>query len=330
MTIAEIEFNNPKFLFLLIPYFLMLGWYLFRKLHKRGAAIAISSEEVVNKRKSLRVLTYRVVPILRFLSILFLILALSRPGRGINYSSVKNLGIDIMIALDLSGSMGQEDFEPKNRLTVAKQVLKDFVSKRKSDRIGLIIFGSEAYLQCPLTIEHQMIHDIVDEIDFTTVDHRRTAIGDAVALATAGMMESKTKSKIVLLLTDGANNSGTIDPETAAKACAEQEIKVYTVGIGKKRYMAKGPLGISIPVESDLDIETLQNISKLTGGKFFHATTAGVLWKNIKDIDRMEKSEVELRIYHEFYDKFEYFLFIAVGLFFSEIILRSVFFRKIP
>lgn len=331
---AQIEFKNPLFLFLLIPYFIMVFWYVYSRLYARGIAIAVSSESVVKRRNSIRVATYRYVPILRFIAILLLIIALSRPGKGINFSSVKNLGIDIMIALDVSGSMMGEDFQPKNRLAVAKQVILDFIQKRKSDRIGMVVFAGEAYLQCPLTIEHQMITDIVNEVDFGTVAVDGTAIGDALALATSRMMDSKAKSKIILLLTDGVNNKGTIDPETAADACAEMDIKVYCVGIGQDgKVPYPGPAGLPFAKNYRYNLfdETgLRKISEVTKGKFYRAKNSGVLWENIKDIDRLEKSEVELKIYHEFYDKFYYFLVAAVALFFLEIVLRSIFYRKIP
>jgi Ca-activated chloride channel family protein len=325
-----LEFKNPWLLLLLLPYLAMAAVFIGNRLYARESAIAVSAEGVVKKRGTVRSATYRFLPILRFLSILFLIIAVARPGRGVSYSSIKNLGIDIMIALDVSGSMSNEDFQPKNRLTVAKKVLKDFISIRKSDRIGLIVFANDAYLQCPLTVEHNIIHDIVDDIDFGIVDHRRTAIGDAVALATSRMMDLKSKSRMILLLTDGANNAGIIDPQTAAKASAELGIKIYTVGIGKKEYLRSDIFGNRRLVKSELDIEALQKISDITGGKFYNATSGGVLWQNIQDIDRLERSEADLRVYHEFFDKFQIFLIISISLFFLEVMLRSVFYRKIP
>ena len=147
------------------------------------------------------------------------------------------------------------------------------------------------------------------------------------------MMDSKAKSKIILLLTDGRSNTGTIDPETAANTCREMGVKVYSVGIGKKGMPVPYPtgfMGMKRNIESDLDDETLIKISETTGGKYFNATSAGVLWQNIRDIDMLEKSEVKLNVYNEFYDKFQYLLTIAVCLFFFEILLRSVFFRKLP
>ncbi len=329
----QLEFKTPLMLLLLVPWAAMLFWFLFRKLYNREAAVAISSERVVRARGSIRARTYRFLPVLRFAALLLLIVALSRPGKGVHYSSVKNLGVDIMIAMDVSLSMLAEDFQPKNRLAVSKKVIEDFVSRRKTDRVGMVVFAGEAYLQCPLTLEHRMIRDIVQEVDFESVHVDGTAIGDAIALATARMMESTSKSRVILLVTDGMNNRGSMDPETAAKAAAEMGIRIYAVGIGKKGEPVPYPtgfMGMTRHVVMDMDEDTLKKIAEATGGKFFNATSAGVLWQNIRDIDRLEKSQVELKQYHEFYDRFQWFIVAAAALFFLEILLRSVFYRKVP
>jgi len=337
--LARIEFQNPLFLLLFIPYAAMLFWYFFKKYHRRGAAFALSSESIIIKKTSLRSRTYRFMPAIRFLSILFLIIALARPGKGVTYTSVKNLGIDIMIALDVSGSMQAEDFKPSNRLTVAKKVVKDFILKRKADRIGLVVFAKEAYLQCPLVIDHEIIADIVDEIEYGTVDPTRTAVGDGVSLCVSRLMERQAKSRIILLLTDGANNSGSIDPETAAQSAAELGIRIYSVGIGIPGVAAPMPGTGNMALDfffqgrrmvSDLDIDSLKKISEITSGRFYNATSTGVFWENIQDIDRLEKSEAEVKVYHEFFDRFRIFIALSACLFFLEILLKSAFYRKMP
>jgi Ca-activated chloride channel homolog len=330
---AHLEFKDPLMLLLLVPWAAILAWYLFRQLYNREAAVAISSERIVRVRGSIRASTYRFLPALRFAAMLLLIVALSRPGKGVDYSSVKNLGVDIMIAMDVSQSMRAEDFQPKNRLEVSKQVIGDFVERRTNDRLGMVIFAGEAYLQCPLTLEHGMISDLTGEVDFDSVHTDGTAIGDAIALATARMMDSKAKSRLILLVTDGRNNRGAIDPETAAKAAAEMGIKIYTVGIGKIGEPVPYPTGIPMikqQVMLDMDEETLQKVAEITGGKYYNATSSGVLWQNIKDIDRLEKSRIEVKQYHEFYDRFQWLILAAVALFFVEILLRSVVYRKVP
>jgi len=329
----QLEFKHPYALLLLVPYALMIFWYLYGRVYGHDSVIAVSSEKIIDKRKTFRVRTYRYVPALRFLAILFLIIALARPGQGIHYSSIKNLGIDIMVVLDVSGSMAGEDFQPKNRLAVAKDVVRDFIKKRESDRIGMVIFAGEAYLQCPLTSEHDMLTDLADEIDFDSVSVDGTAIGDALALAASRMMDSKAKSRIILLITDGMNNRGTIDPETAAETCKDLGIKIYSVGIGSEgRVSYPNPGGFfgKRYLVNHFDPAMLEQASSLTGGKFYRATSSGVFWDNMKEINMLEKSEVDLKIYHEFYDKFEIFLILAVSLFFVEILMRSAYYRKIP
>ncbi|MCU0848562.1 MAG: VWA domain-containing protein [Spirochaetes bacterium] len=331
---SRIEFRDPMFLLLLVPYAAMVFLYIFAKLYESESAISVPSRGILKKRDSIRARTYRFLPVLRFLALFFLIIALSRPGRGIDYTSVKNLGIDIMIALDVSGSMRGEDFQPNNRLAVAKQVVKGFIENRKSDRIGMTVFAGEAYLQCPLTIEHDILKEIIDDIDFETVPVDGTAIGDALALSGSRMMDSKSKSKIILLITDGVNNRGSVDPETAAKAMNGLGIKIYSVAIGRDgRVPYPGPAGSIFGrryVDNHFDPAVLEKISGMTGGKYYRAASTGVLWENISDIDRLEKSEIDLKSYHEFHDRFFDFLLASISLFFLEVILRSVFYRKIP
>lgn len=331
---GNLEFRFPWFLLLLVPYAGLIAWYFYGKVYRKRAALPVSSSAIVKKRESFRTRTYNYLDYLRFASLLLLIIALAAPGRGVTFSSVKNTGIDIMIALDLSLSMQGKDFQPDNRLEVAKRVLNSFVQKRVNDRIGLVVFGVDSYLQSPLTVEHEIITDIVSELDFDSVDGRGTAVGDAIALAASRMIDSKAKSKIVMLITDGENNRGEIDPETAAKSCAEMGIKVYAVGIGKEgKVPYPNPAGPMFPdqyINSSFDVKELQKIAEITGARFYRAESTGVFWENINDIDRLEKSEVDIRTWHEFYDRSGGFLIAGLAIFFLEILLRSVFYRKVP
>lgn len=324
-----LDFKNPLWLALLLPWAAACAWYVYGSVYRREAAIAVSSKRIVTRRSSVRERTYRYLPVLRMLAVFFLIIALARPGKGVDFSSVKHQGIDIMITLDISPSMSSEDFQPKNRLEVAKNTVKDFIKLRKNDRIGLVVFAGEAYFQCPLTLEHQMVEDIVDEITFDSADKEGTAIGEALALSAARMSESKASSRMILLLTDGMNNRGVVDPETASKMCAELGIKIYPVGIGKKN--VRVPFFSRMKVYRDhYDPESLRAMATTTGGQFYSAESGSVLWEKIKDIDRLERSDFEVRHYHEFYDRFQVPLFIAMALFFLELMLRSVVYRKIP
>jgi Ca-activated chloride channel family protein len=311
----------------------MIVLYIYFKIYGREASFELSFSKLIAKRTTFRTATYKGLVVLRFLAVLMLIIALARPGRGIDYTSVNDYGIDIMICLDVSGSMMGEDFQPDNRLAVAKRVVKDFILKRQHDRIGMVVFAGEAFLQSPLTTEKSILSDITDEIDFDSVPVDGTAIGDAIALAASRMTDSTAASRIILLLTDGMNNRGEIDPETAASLCKGMEIKVYTIGIGKEGEVTY-PSGSAFfgkrKLINHFDERSLRKISEMTGARFYRAESSGVLWQNITDIDRLEKSIVETKVYHEFYDRFGLFLLLTAIFFFTEIILRSLIYRKIP
>jgi Ca-activated chloride channel family protein len=332
----HLGFKFPYFLLLLLPLIIYLYFYIFRGAGRRGSAITVSSEELHKKRESIKTKTYPYIGYLRFLSIFMFIIALAAPGKKITYTSIKNRGLDIFIALDLSGTMRGEDFQPDNRLGVAKKVVSDFISKRPNDRIGLVIFANDAYLQCPLTADHEIITEIVSELDFGIINESRTAIGDALVLSASRMMESKAKGKMILLITDGMNNSGEIDPETAAKTCAELNIKVYTVGIGKDgRVPYPNPPRSLFPFAKHYEVnnfngESLQKTAEATGGVYFRADSAGVFSASMEQIDKLEKSETELKVYNEFDDRSGWILITGISLFFIEILLRSLFYRKLP
>ncbi|HPS58661.1 MAG TPA: VWA domain-containing protein [Spirochaetota bacterium] len=324
---SHLAFKYPLFLLLLVPYAAAMFYY-YKKSVSGEMPFAVSSEKVAGVRSSIRTATHPWLWTLRALSILLLVIALAGPGRGITYTNVETRGIDIMVALDLSGSMRAEDFQPDNRLGVAKKVVRGFIERRPGDRIGLVVFAGNAYFQCPLTIEHDIIAEIVDDLDFRSVEDNGTAIGDAVALAASRMAGSKAQSRIILLITDGMNNSGEIDPETAAKACAAAGIRVYTVGIGQDGLVPfPGPQRF---ITDEFNGEALEKVAAITGGKYYRAKAAGVLWQNISDIDALEKSDAVVNSYYEFESRAGVPLALGVILFFLEILLRSAVYRKLP
>ena len=327
-------FKYPFFLLLLVPLAVYVYFYIFRGAGRRSSAIAVPSSDILKKRESIKTKTYPYLGYLRLVSVFILIIALAAPGRKITCTSIKNRGLDIIIALDLSGSMRGEDFQPDNRLTVAKRVVSDFIEKRQNDRIGLVVFAGDAYLQSPLTVDHEIIKEILAELDFDTVDEDGTAIGDALALSASRMMEGKAKGKMILLITDGVNNRGEIDPETAAKTCSGLNIKVYTVGIGRDGDVPypnpAGPLFPKQLVRNQFNEESLKETAESTGGVYFRADSTGVFTTSMEKIDKLEKSDVDLKVYHEFDDRSGWILVAGVALFFIEILLRSLFYRKLP
>lgn len=329
-----IDFNEPLYLLLFIPYLVFAAFYWFRKLNRKEHSVPISSAALTARKKTFRSVTYPYLPIFRFLSIALLIFALAKPGNRIEYSEVENYGVDIMIVQDISISMLGLDFKPQNRLHVSKELVKRFVDNRKTDRIGMVIFAGEAYLQCPLTTDYSIINELISQIEYDDISEEGTAIGNALALAVARMIESESESKVILLITDGASNAGIIDPATAAQIAKESGIKIYTIGIG-----TKGDYTIFIPrgrnagyhtSSGSYNEESLIEISELTGGKFYRATDVGSFAEYMKEIDTLEKSKYDVRQYFEFDGKWMSFLIAAFALYAAELILRSIVYRKIP
>ncbi|NPV14143.1 VWA domain-containing protein [candidate division WOR-3 bacterium] len=235
------------------------------------------------------------------LALVFSTLALARPQKGRMFEELETRGIDIMLCLDISGTMQAADFLPKDRLTVAKERAKEFINRRTGDRIGLVIFAATSLTQCPLTLDHKILNDILDRVDFGILEDG-TAIGMGIASAGARLKGSKAREKVIILLTDGRNNTGDIDPLTAAQAAAALGIKIYTIGVG-----SKGPVPFPVDdplfgrryvqMEVDLDTETLQKIADITGGKFFLATDPEALKRVYEEIDRLEPSTFKARRY---------------------------------
>lgn len=235
------------------------------------------------------------------LALVFSTLALARPQKGRMFEELETRGIDIMLCLDISGTMQAADFLPKDRLTVAKERAKEFVNRRTGDRIGLVIFAATSLTQCPLTLNHSIVNDILDRVEFGTLEDG-TAIGMGIASAAARLKGSKAREKVIILLTDGRNNTGDIDPLTAAQAAAALGIKIYTIGVG-----SKGPVPFPVDdplfgrryvqVEVDLDTETLEKIAAITGGKFFLVTDPEALKRVYEEIDRLEPSTFKARRY---------------------------------
>jgi Ca-activated chloride channel family protein len=234
---------------------------------------------------------------LRYVALAALVIAAARPQAGSTHVKIVGRGIDIVLAVDASGSMKAEDFSPRNRLQVAKDVAQQFVSSRPGDRIGLVVFGSESFTLCPLTLDHTLLVDLLSSVDFDMVEDG-TAIGMAIANASNRLRETDGKSKVVVLLTDGRNNSGRIDPLTAAELAATLGIKVYTIGAGT---IGLVPYPVDDPMlgrryerrQFDLDEETLRKIAAITGAEYFRATSPEALADVYETIGQMEKSPIE-------------------------------------
>lgn len=260
----------------------------------------------------------------RLLALACLIVALARPQLGYALEESLTEGIDIEIVLDISGSMGAEDFKPKDRLTVAKRVVRDFVSGRPGDRIGLVVFSGGAMTRAPLTTDRAMLDTIVDNIQLNALPDG-TAIGVALANAAARLKDSQAKSKVIVLVTDGINNAGEIDPLSAAAVCEGLGIKVYTVGVGGRESMVPVPFPTRDPVTGrtfyrkvlmnlPVDEKLLQTIAQRTGGEYFLATDPESLQRIFDEIDRLEKTPLQVRRYVRYREAFPPLVWTGLGL----------------
>lgn len=313
---------------------LMLAYRLRRK-RAVSATIKYSDLRIVKRASRSNRQKFRfLLGVLRVLAIVLFVVALARPRSGTEITEVTSEGVDIMIALDVSSSMQAEDFKPHNRLYVAKEEIKKFIEKRPNDRIGLVVFARYSFTQCPLTVDHSVLLQFIDQIDFGVVEDG-TAIGMAIANGVNRLRESKAKSRIMILLTDGVNNSGEIDPITAANLAQAFDIKIYTIGAGKpgnamvpyndpifgKRYIYS---------PTQIDEETLQEIAKRTDAKYFRARSGEELEKIYDEIDKLEKTEIETSSHVQYHELFQQFAYAGLLLFVLEMILGSTYFRKLP
>ncbi|MBC8002932.1 MAG: VWA domain-containing protein [Opitutaceae bacterium] len=330
-------FAHPWLLLLLLtlPF---LAWLKGR--HGQESAFLYSSVQLVRPIVGLnRSRAGAFLLMLRWLALALFIVALAQPRLIKGETRVKSSGIDIVVALDLSGSMRSEDFELEkkrvNRLTVAKDTLKKFVIKRDADRIGLVVFSSQAFMASPLTLDHDFLLQNIDRIDFGVIEENRTAIGAGLSTSLNRLREQPAKSKIVILMTDGQDNVGKVPPLTAAEAAQALGVKVYTIGVGirgnapmpytdvfgQKRYQM-------VPV--DIDEETLTKIAQKTGGKYFRADNSEALGKIYAEIDRLEKTDVEARKFRQYDELFKWFILAGTGFLLLEIVLSQTVWRKLP
>jgi len=323
---------NPGYLYLLIIIPLLIVWYWFRYKSREPEMSFSDVGAFDGDTKSPKVWLRHSLFVLRLLALALLIIAIARPQSTSRKKNISVEGIDIVLALDVSGSMLARDFKP-DRLEAAKKIAKDFISKRPDDRIGLVIFSGEAFTQVPLTTDHAMINDMFREIKSGMIEDG-TAIGDGLATAVSRLEESDAISKVVILLTDGVNNAGSVDPMSAAEIAKLYGVRVYTIGIGSRGYApypVQTPFGTQMQqMKVQIDEDLLQKIAKETGGHYFRATGNAKLREIFKEIDKLEKSKIDIQEFRKKYEMFLPFALIALALFMLEILLRYMVFRRIP
>lgn len=322
---------------LLLLLLLVLPFILYRERRRRAAveaALAVPDSAALRAAPpSLRSRLVRLLPHLELAALLLTVVILARPQSGVREREVLSEGIDIMLALDVSGSMKAEDFKP-NRLAAAKEVAKEFIRGRTGDRIGLVVFASDSYTQCPLTLDYGVLVDLIDQVDFGIITDG-TAIGMGIANAANRLKESKAKSKVVILLTDGVNNAGRIDPLTAARLAAALGVRVYTVGAGvegEAPYPVEDPVfgRRTMMVPSTIDEEILRSIAQATGGEFFRAKDNGTLKAIYDRISKMETTKIETREYLRYDELGPVMLLPALALLLLVLLLESTMLLKVP
>ena len=320
----NIEFLNKEYFWLFTLFIPIIVWYIWR-FKKSAAYMNVGSLKAFgNSRNPLRYYLRHMLFVFRLLVLSALIIVLARPQSVDKWEDRKTEGVDIVIALDISGSMLAEDFKP-NRIDAAKEIGMEFVSSRPDDRIGLVVFAGESYTQCPLTIDHAVLLNLFSEVKSGVIEDG-TAIGMGLATAVNRLKDSKAVSKVVILLTDGVNNRGKVSPVAASEFATEYGIRVYTIGIGKNG-MAPYPFQTNYGIvyqniEVKIDEDVLKQIADATGGQYFRATDNSRLREIYAEIDKLEKTQLEVRSYSQPREEFAIIMLIALGLLLFEQLLR--------
>lgn len=324
---------NPEYLYLLGLIPLLVVWYWFR--HRNSyPEMRFSGIKVFEYLpRSPKTWLVHSLFVLRLMAITLIIIALARPQDVSSTQNIEIEGIDIVMALDVSGSMLARDFDP-DRLEASKEVANDFIRRRPNDRVALVIFSGEAFTQVPLTTDHAVISSIFRDIKSGMIEDG-TAIGDGLATAASRLKDSEAISKVIILLTDGVNNAGSVDPRSAAEIAKMFGVRVYTIGVGTQGtapYPVQDQFGRTRIQQMDVQIdeELLKEIAAMTGGQYFRAESNKKLQEVYNEIDKLEKSKIDVQEFRRKHENFLPFALIAVGLFILEILLRYLYFRRLP
>lgn len=328
----NITFMYPWILGLLIIIPVLAYWY-WHKGYKRQAAMMISTTRFIDEVRSYKSWFRHFPFVLRCLTLACLIGALARPQHKFTEQQTEGEGIDIVLCFDISGSMTEKDFVP-NRLEASKEVAKDFVGGRAGDRIGVVIFSRQSFTLCPLTTDKNAALSQINNIHSGYLEEEGTAIGSGIATCVDRLKDVKTKSKIIILLTDGVDFGGTISPDVAKEMAKFYGIKVYTIGVGSEKEIneqVETPFGrMNAPKRLEFNEELLKNIAQETGAQYFHAADKEALQKVYTSINQLEKSKIQVTAYNRFTDEYLPLVLIAIGLLFIEVVLRFTVFRQFP
>jgi Ca-activated chloride channel family protein len=328
----DVHFANPAYFWALLVIPLLIVWYVRRQREQTSGLRYSTLAPFASIKPTWREYFRHVPPALRMIVLAAIIVALARPQSASDTQNVYTEGIDIALVLDISGSMLAEDFQP-NRIGAAKEVAQSFVDGRANDRIGLVVFAGQSFTQCPMTLDYRVLKNLLRQVKPGMVEDG-TAIGMAIAQAVNRLKDSKAKSKVMILLTDGVNNRGEIDPITAAEIAASFSIRIYTVGVGtvgEAPYPVQTPFGIryqNVPV--DVDEKTLTRIADMTDGQFFRATNNRTLREIYAEIDQLEKTRIEVKAYRSYAELFMPYAWVAFAVLLLEMALSATVLRKIP
>ncbi len=326
-------FANPTYLYLLLLLIPLIGWYIY-KLSKSQASLQVSSSEVFElpEAKSWKVYLRHLPFVFRMVAVALLIVVLARPQSTNSWQNSSTEGIDIMLAMDISTSMLAEDLKP-NRLEASKDVASSFINGRQNDNIGLVVFAAESFTQCPLTIDHTVLLNLFKDVQPGVIQDG-TAIGLGLANAVSRIKDSQAKSKVIILLTDGVNNTGEIAPVTAAEIAKTFGVRVYTIGVGTQGeapYPIPTAFGVqyqNIPVE--IDEAVLKQIAATTGGQYFRATDNASLKEIYSEIDKMEKTKISVQEFSKKQEEYKNWAILIFVLLLLELFLRNTVLKSIP
>lgn len=330
---TDIQFANPNLFWFLLALLPALAWYLWKG-KQQQAQLRMPSLEGFSHSTSFWVRIYPILFVFRLLALAALVVAFARPQTvDVSTRTKTNKGIDIVMAIDVSSSMLAQDLKP-NRLTALKNVASDFINQRPSDRIGLVVYAGESYTKTPLTSDKRIVQNALNEIRFDGLINDGTAIGMGLATAVNRLKDSRAKSKVIILLTDGVNNSGFIDPKIAAELASEFQIKTYTIGLGSNGN-ARAPIGV-LPngkfqygmTKVEIDEDLLRLISETTGGLYFRATDNTSLVAIYDEINKLEKTEIEEFKYYNYQEKYRFWVFLALGLLTLEWFLKNTLYKS--
>ncbi|MDY3069109.1 MAG: VWA domain-containing protein [Parabacteroides sp.] len=326
-------FANPTYLYLLLLLIPLIGWYIY-KLSKSQASLQVSSSEVFElpEAKSWKVYLRHLPFVFRIVAVALLIVVLARPQSTNSWQNSSTEGIDIMLAMDISTSMLAEDLKP-NRLEASKDVASSFINGRQNDNIGLVVFAAESFTQCPLTIDHTVLLNLFKDVQPGVIQDG-TAIGLGLANAVSRIKDSQAKSKVIILLTDGVNNTGEIAPVTAAEIAKTFGVRVYTIGVGTQGeapYPIPTAFGVqyqNVPVE--IDEAVLKQIAATTGGQYFRATDNASLKEIYSEIDKMEKTKISVQEFSKKQEEYKNWAILIFVLLLLELFLRNTVLKSIP